>query len=228
MNKVEKMERNKKFYLALHGTTLFVPYKLQENNEVALEFLMNGQGENFLPAFFSRGSQTGCFADEKFAEFDFSRLRDIFIELDGSAGGLVIEPFTKNIVIRKEDFEKYDSITKGMTVQRNDHIGTTKLQPARNLPKGLREAVCDFCFGEIGINALWAFRAKGENERRPHLMLSIDFYGSKFDLFPRLAEIVKPFMQPGESFELIERNPNIDLKQIAGAQIYRRGEKVES
>ncbi len=94
------MERNKKFYLALHGTTLFVPYKLQENNEVALEFLMNGQGENFLPAFFSRGSQTGCFADEKFAEFDFSRLRDIFIELDGSAGGLVIEPFTKNIVIR--------------------------------------------------------------------------------------------------------------------------------
>ena len=220
MNKVEKMERNKKFYLALHGTTLFVPYKLQENNEVALEFLMNGQGENFFLAFFSRGSQTGCFADEEFAEFVFSRLRGIFIELDGTAAGLVIEPFTKNIIIRREDFEKYDSITKGMTVQRNDHVGITELRPARNLPKGLREAVCEFCRGQIGINAVWIFRAKGENESRPHLMLSMDFYGSKFDLFPKMAEVVKPFMQPGESFELIERNPNLDSKKIAEARVY--------
>lgn len=222
------MERNHKFYLALHGTTLFVPYKQNDDGSLALEILTNGARENFLPAFFSVHSEIGSFEGEEFAEFTFSNLRNLFIELEGNIKGMVIEPFAKNILIGKEDLKRYDSITKGMTVQRNDHIGTTELQPARNLPKGLREAVCDFCLGEIGINALWAFRARGENEKRPHLMLSIDFYGSKFDLFPRLAEVVKPFMQPGESFELIERNPNIDLKQIAGAQIYRRGEKAES
>lgn len=217
------MERNKNFYLALHGTSLFVPYRREEEGSLSLKLLSSGTGESFLPAFFSTASKTGDFAGGEFVELNFSDLRNMFIELDASIKGLVIEPFEKNIIIRREDFLTYDSLTKGMTVQRKDHTGLTELRPAGNLPKGLRECLVEFCAAQIGINAMWGFCVKGEKERIPHLMFSVDFYGSKFDLFPKLAEVIKPFMKPGESFELIERNPNLELNKIASAQIYRRG-----
>ena len=53
------MERNKNFYLALHGTSLFVPYRREEEGNISLELLTSGAGENFLPAFFLRHPKQG-------------------------------------------------------------------------------------------------------------------------------------------------------------------------
>lgn len=66
-----------------------------------------------------------------------------------------------------------------------------------------------------------------ENEKIPHLTFAIDFFGSKFDLFPQLAEVLKPFMQPGQTFELIERNPQLQAFLTPAACIYRRSASVQ-
>ena len=121
----------------------------------------------------------------------------------------------------------YDSAVHGMTVAKHDHSLRTIYRKADRLPDGLTAAVGRFAQGQIGINAVWALLAKNENERIPHLTFAIDFFGSKFDLFPQLAEVLKLFMQPGQTFELIERNPQLQAFLTPAACIYRRSASVQ-
>ena len=136
-------------------------------------------------------------------------LRNILIELPEEISGIVLEPFGENIPLDRKALADYDSAVHGMTVAKHDHSLRTIYRKADRLPDGLTAAVGRFAQGQIGINAVWALLAKNENERIPHLTFAIDFFGSKFDLFPQLAEVLKPFMQPGQTFELIERNPQL-------------------
>ncbi len=217
------VQNKKTFYRALQGLSFFIPCARTEENEITLRLLMNGSGEQYVPAFFSTDSQIGDFPADELVEFEFPKLRHIFVDLPKEICGLVIEPFDKNIIVNREGLSEYDSETQGMTVARHDHKGRTSLVTPRNLPKGLAEAVSEFCKGQIGVNEAWILLAQGENERIPHLMFAVDFYGSKLTLFPKLAEVIKPFMQPGQQFELIEKAGSwLDSKQAKECLVYTR------
>lgn len=69
---------------------------------------------------------------------------------------------------------------------------------------------------------LSGFFAQNENERIPHLTFAVDFFGSKFDLFPKFAEVIKPLMMAGQFFELIEQNSQMEPFLTDEACIYRR------
>lgn len=95
------------------------------------------------------------------------------------------------------------------------------------LPSGLIAAAGGFLQGQIGVNAVWALLAQNDHERIPYLTFVIDYFGSKFDLFPKLAEVLKPFMRPGQSFELIDRNPQMKPFLNDETCIYRRNSSVQ-
>ncbi len=226
---MEKTEHKRKtFYRALQGLSLFIPCAENQKGEIVLRMLINGDGQQFVPAFFSRSSHIGDFPENELVEFAFPKLRNIFIDLPEDICGIVIEPFDKNILMNRQAMNEYDSETKGMTVKRHDHEGKTVLCAAKNLPKGLREAVVEFFGSQIGVNAAWILLAQGESEKIPHLMFAVDFYGSKLSLFPMLADVIKPFMQPGQQFELIEKKQNLDPIKLRDALVYRRGKGVIS
>ena len=226
---MEKTEHNKKtFYRALQGLSLFIPCAENQKGEIVLRMLINGSGEQFVPAFFSRSSRIGDFPEKELVEFAFPKLRNIFIDLPEEICGIVIEPFDRNILMNRQAMQEYDSETKGMTVARHDHEGKTVLCAAKNLPKGLKEAVVAFFGSQIGVNAAWILLAQGESERIPHLLFAVDFYGSKLSLFPMLADVIKPFMQPGQQFELIEKKQNLDPLKLREALVYRRGKGAVS
>ncbi len=79
----------------------------------------------------------------------------------------------------------------------------------------------------MGVNRAWILLAKSDMEKFPHLMFAIDFYGSKIELFPKLAEVIKPFMKPGQQFELIEKGPALDEPEFAKAMVYKRESKKQ-
>ncbi len=229
MEKMEKTEhRNKTFYRALQGLSLFIPCAKNGDGQIVLRMLVNANGQQFVPAFFSRGSRIGDFPENELVEFAFPKLRNIFIDLPDEICGVVIEPFERNILVNRQAMSEYDSETKGMTVTRHDHEGKTVLCPAKNLPKGLKEAVVNFFGSQIGVNAAWILLAQGESEKIPHLMFAVDFYGSKLSLFPMLADVIKPFMQPGQQFELIEKKQSLDPLKLRDALVYRRGKGAVS
>jgi hypothetical protein len=228
------VQNKKTFYRALQGLSFFIPCAMNEDNEITLRLLMNGSGQQFVPAFFSKNSKIGDFPANELVEFAFPKLRNIFIDLPNEICGLVIEPFEKNILVNREGLREYDSETQGMTVARHDHNGGTMLSIPRNLPKGLKEAVSEFCRSQIGVNTAWILLAQGDEEKIPHLMFAVDFYGSKLTLFPKLAGIIKPYMVPGQQFELIEKVPGNasgktpDQKLLRDAMVYSRHENLPS
>ena len=60
------------------------------------------------------------------------------------------------------------------------------------------------------------------SEADSHLMIVISFSGSKLGLFPKLAEVIQPFMEQGQQFELIPKNESLEVEQIDGALIYEK------
>ena len=210
----------------LRYARVLIPCRKEENGSFQLELVVNAEGEPYIPAFYARTSNLGKFHEGSLLELEFRQLRNIMIELPEKICGIVIEPFGENVLLGRESLMAYDSAVQGMTVARNRHQGGVNLQPARSLPHGLTDALQNFFARQIGVNAAWVLLAQGENERMPHLMFMIDFYGSKFDLFPALAEVVKPYMKPGQQFELIERNPSIPLEKMKEALVYSRNQNV--
>ncbi len=123
MEKIEHRieHRNKTFYRALQGLSLFIPCAKSADGQVLLRMLINENGQEFVPAFFSRGSRIGDFLENELVEFAFPKLRNIFIDLPDEICGVVIEPFEKNILVGRQAMAEYDSITKGMALARHGH-----------------------------------------------------------------------------------------------------------
>ncbi len=123
MEKIEHRieHRNKTFYRALQGLSLFIPCAKDADGQILLRMLINENGQEFVPAFFSRGSHIGDFPENELVEFAFPKLRNIFVDLPGEICGIVIEPFERNILVGRQAIAEYDSITKGMTLARQGH-----------------------------------------------------------------------------------------------------------
>lgn len=210
------------FYRSLTGRRVFIPCKEPENGETTLTLLVSNTGRQMIPAFFSKESQTGDFDVQSLAEFAFPMLRNILIELPEEISGIVIEPFAENIVLDRSALAEYDSAVQGMTVEKHNHMKNTAYRKAENLPKGLADGLRRFLKGQAGVDAVWVLLAQNENEKFPHLVFAVDFFGSRFDLFPKLAEAIRPFMMAGQSFELIEQNQQMKPFLTDEACIYRR------
>lgn len=222
-----KIQEKMNFFRSLAGRLVCIPCKKQGGGNITLELLISSQGEKMIPAFFSKESQIGNFDPQTLAEIPFPMLRNILIELPEEISGIVIEPFTENIILNRKALAEYDSVTQGMTVEKHDHLQNTTYRRVDILPSGLTSAVGGFLQGQIGVNAVWALLAQNDNEKIPHLTFAIDYFGSKFDLFPKLAEVLKPFMRPGQSFELIDRNPQMKPFLTDETCIYRRKSSVQ-
>mgnify|MGYP000153857393 FL=1 len=87
------------FYRSLMRRRVYIPCQKQEDGNLNLELLVSRTGEKMLPAFFCRESQIGSFDTQSLVEFAFPTLRNIFIELPKEISGIVIEPFTENIIL---------------------------------------------------------------------------------------------------------------------------------
>lgn len=133
-----------------------------------------------------------------------------------------MEPFGENILLDRKALREYDSVTQGMSLERYAPSGRVGLAACSRLPKGMKASLQAFFEKQIGVNRAWALLAKPEQENQPHLCIMVDFIGSKVQLFPLLAEVVKPYMGPGERFELKPRLPQLDMNLFEAGLIYER------
>lgn len=217
-----KEQSKKTFYRALKGIDFLVPCTKKENGQVTFELLANQRGEQYIPVFFSKDSKLGKFYPEDMEKIPFQFLRNLMIEMPPKILGFVIEPFDKSILVDRRGLSDYDSATMGMTVEQHPLRGGVRLKAAKSLPPGMEAALCGFFSMQLGVNAAWTLMAQFDGEQAPHLRVVVDFYGSKFELFPKLAEIIKPFMLEGQQFELIPRQPQMNFETFSSAKIYDR------
>ncbi len=216
------MKERTEFYKRLTGRKVWIPCAKNQDGGITLELLRNGKGEQYIPAFYSKESVMGNFHREKLVQIEFLTLRHVLLELPREVCGIVIEPFGENMLLDRKKLMEFDASTQGMSVNVHSHEDGLTLMAAGQLPSGLKRALQNFFAGEMGVNCAWILLAKGKAEKFPHLLVAVDFYGSKIQLFPKLAEVMKPFMKPSQQFELMEKTPFIDEKKFEKAVVYRR------
>ncbi len=104
--------------------------------------------------------------------------------------------------------------------------GKVRLSLPKHLPNGLKEALVGHFEKNINIEKAWLLYLEHIGLQKPHLTLILQFHGTKMEVFPNIAEIIKNYMKAGESFELVKKDNAMDEESIAPALIFERGKNV--
>ena len=201
--------------------SVWIPCRKEENGNITLELLVNGERQQYIPAFFSPNSRTGNFKPEDLVSLPFSLLRHTLIELPEQICGIVIEPFGDNIPLSQKTLQDFDIQVSGMSVSGERHRGRLILSVPKTLPYGLKETLQSFFSEQICIDEAWILLAREEGEEFSHWLFAVEFSGSRIEIFPKIAEKIRPFMKNGERFELMERNNLFQRDHFTDAQIYK-------
>lgn len=218
------MSYDQGFLMELSKRKVYIPYRFNEGTHEFLLLKNEKADKIYLPVFLSKDSNMGGFGQDQvhgIEEVVFDDLRNIFVEMPPHIEAIVIEPFGDGIALDREALMAYDNVAHGMTIEHYQHEGIEFFR-LTNFPKGLKETLNNFFSKEIGVNRAWICMAKNKNEIIPHLIIIIDFFGSRHELFPRVAEIIKPFMPQGSSFEITQFTAGMSLKDVTDSLIYTR------
>ena len=219
---MEQSGKNRaELFQRLAKQSVWIPCRKEENGNITLELLMNGERQQYIPAFFSPNSGTGNFKPEDLVSLPFSLLRHTLIELPERICGIVIEPFGDNLSLSRKMLQDFDIQVSGMSVSGKRHRGRLILSVPETLPYGLKESLQSFCSEQICIDEAWILLAREEGEAFPHWLFVVDLSGRKIEVFPEIAKKIRPFMKNGERFELMERNGLFRRDCFTDAQIYK-------
>ncbi|QIB68995.1 enhanced serine sensitivity protein SseB [Aminipila butyrica] len=210
------------FFKKLVETELWVPGTPEEidKNKKGFALLLTGEGRKFVPAFLDREANIGRFQREDLVPMTYDKLKYLIIDSTEKISGVVLNPFAENILLDRVVMELVDARTMGMTLKREEFKGKVMLRTPEALPTGLKPALEHFFSEHLQVEAAWLIKAQREGEDEDYWLLLIDFHGEKVQLFPQVAEIVKPYMAPGQRFELVQKSPGFSAEDMKQAQIY--------
>lgn len=213
---VQKNEENELGFFKELKTALFlVPVKAAEDRPktappVQIMLLRTPEEESFIPAFTDRSElEKWPFVKEAVAVISYDGLKNHVVENAAGIDGLVINAFGGNLVLRRKELELIDSKTEGMSVKRAEHRGELRIFQPAAFPEGMLDALERFCCGEPAIHKAYAVMTQGENEEKAHWLFLLEFDGEKSKIFPKAAEVIKDFMEPGSSFEMMKAVPEL-------------------
>lgn len=215
------MNQREQLYQKLAGQKVWIPCTKQPDGSITLELLLNQKGEQYIPSFCNRKSGEGKIKGT-LVEIDFTVLRHILLELPEQICGIVLEPFQENILFDRTALNSFDKAITGMDVRRHVHSEDLILEIPAHLPEGLINTLQGFFEKEENVNRAWILLAKEKAEDVPYLYFAVDYRGDRISLFPKLAEKIKPFMKPGERFELTEYGTGMERMSLKKALIYEK------
>ena len=190
--------------------------------------LLNTQtGDRFIPSFTSQeelGKWT--FPQKGKIAVTFDMLNHIVVD-DRRLSGIVLNPFGKQIVLRREQLSEIQSATRNMTVNRVDHTGSLIFEAARNCPPNLDKALAIALALRPEVFEAYILLAREEHEENTHLLFLIDFNGDRKLLFPYVAEVIQPYMKPGQNFELFKATyQTLQMARTKSVPVYKRQTKL--
>lgn len=202
------------FFKELKAARFLVPCRGETDGGICV--LNTAEQEAFLPAFCSADElEKWRFPLDKVQVFPLDGLKHIVVEHPVQLAGVVINPFGKALFLRHPQLSEIDSFAEGMTIARTDHKRKLELRATRNYPVGLPGALAGLLRQRAEVYRAFLLLAREEGEAPFHKLFLLDFDGDRKELFPLVARAVQPFMNPGESFELVKAD--FELLQRAEA-----------
>jgi hypothetical protein len=85
----------------------------------------------------------------------------------------------------------------------------------------MAEKMKSFFSTQEKVYRVYLLLAKEPEDHEPHWLVLVDFDGERSALFPEITKLIRPYMKPGDTFELMKTT--YDLLQCAaslGSPIY--------
>jgi len=176
-----------RFCKALSNTAMLMPRPVEGKGPAILS---TQNKENYLPAFTAKTEMNKwVFTKNDISIAPFSLLSSIVTD-ELRLNGIVIDPFGKQIILKREQLQEILNATKQMTVNRIDHSGKLLFEKAASIPPQLSKALAQGLSHKSNVYEAYILFARDENEATHHLFFLIDFDGDRKLMFPYIADII--------------------------------------
>ena len=118
----------------------------------------------------------------------FSEIDEIVKKSEGKIAGIVINPHGKSMVFQRNG---------GKATEKNE--GGIRLIKPPFVPEKFETRLKEFFSKCENVYSAWLLWAQRENDLAPKLFLLADFDGKGEEFFPKVAEALKPCMNPGDN-----------------------------
>lgn len=133
----------------------------------------------------------------------FSEIDEIVRKSEGKIAGIIINPHGKSMVFQRNG---------GKATEKNE--GGVRLIKPPFVPEKLETLLKEFFAKCENVYSAWLLWAQRETDLAPKLFLLMDFDGKREEFFPKVAEALKPCMNPGDNIEMAKA----DFKLLKAAE----------
>ena len=133
----------------------------------------------------------------------FSEIDEIVRKSEGKIAGIIINPHGKSMVFQRNG---------GKATEKNE--GGVRLIKPPFVPEKFEILLKELFTKCENVYSAWLLWAQRETDLAPKLFLLMDFDGKREEFFPKVAEALKPCMNPGDNIEMAKA----DFKLLKAAE----------
>jgi len=194
----------KQFFAEAQNAEFIVPYKGSKTELCILNMKEKGR---MLPAFSSYGAfEKSPLPKEKALIMSFSKINEIVAKSNGGLDGVVINPHGKSLIFKANKSE-------GARPLADKPKGIKFMKPG-SVPETIAAALGGFFAAAGNVYKAYFLWAQKDGDIAPHLFLVIDFDGSREEFFPKVAEVIRPYLKSGDGVEMAKA----DFKLLSAAE----------
>ncbi|SHH88662.1 SseB protein N-terminal domain-containing protein [Sporobacter termitidis DSM 10068] len=189
-----------------------------------LAAMISPAGDRYLSAFTHPGELAQWpFDNNKTVLLSFDELKLEVLNNPKKLAGIVIDPFSKMLLLDQELIEQIDMLTEGFGIRRVEHSRDLQLtRPAKVMP-ALIEELSVFLSGKENVYSAYMLMAREPDDPQPRLLFIIDFDGEKSELFPDLTKLICPYINQDETFEMMKATYELlEAAALKSAPVYKK------
>ncbi len=181
-------------FLGKASTAKFlVPYKEKITMLPLLEIKDKGK---MLPIFSSYKAFEKCpLPKDKVRIMPFYEIDKIVKKSNGAISGIIINPHGKSMVFQRNGGKPTEKNADGLRLIKPPFV-----------PEKLSKVLKKYFSEQENVYAAYLLWAQKETDLAPKLFIVIDFDGKQEEFFPKVAEVLRPYMNSGDNIEMAKAN----------------------
>lgn len=176
----------------------FVTPILKADDKTSIPMLISSDEKQFYPIFTSNDEfkEWGEVQGLTLVTLTFDDYAEL-VEKNEEAAGVVVNPYSDNLIIGRASVESFrtrkDLMTKGVAKHKVSKDTNVKLGEPKEYPAELVEALVRFLPEMEVVNRVWLRQMLKNNV--PSLLLVVDHTGINEEVFPKMAEVARPYLK---------------------------------
>ena len=194
----------KQFFAEAGNAEFLVPYKDKPTELCVFNMQENGK---MIPAFSCYAAfEKSPLPKGRAVIMPFSRINEIVKKSGGQIAGIVINPHGKSLIFKQNPkTENPDGEQKPQEI---------KFMKPGSVPETITAALCGFFSASGNVYKAYLLWAQKNGDLAPHLFLVVDFDGKREDVFPKVAQVIRPYLKSGDGVEMAKA----DMKLLSAAE----------